>query len=389
MNLHEFLSHPDIQVPLSWDGTDDFQGFVQERFARFRTRISEVEDCPVIENVRSREPAITKCCDNIVRSIDYSLNGCLREAFDKLSDAVQAVQDELSRQKSEWNIDPKWDTFNRFFYRVRRATVPRLKRGELFHIPFEKRHEVPPYRYSIPGLPCLYLAGSLYTCWEEMQRPPFHELQVAALWLKDAASILHLNGRPSEFLNWVEGNDVIEPRNPSLKQDWLRGWVARCLVLWPLIASSSIVVKNRDAHFKPEYLVPQMLLQWVRRGGEYDGICYSSTHIRAISREYPLAICNYAFPAKHSQVNGHCNDLCNLFKMTRPCGWQLLRAAQVGDGPAVVAAMFRFELVENMEEQYAYSEFGEIESKLRKLADVIKRKNNNGQPEAGDITDDN
>jgi hypothetical protein len=75
-----------------------------------------------------------------------------------------------------------------------------------------------------------------------------------------------------------------------------------------------------------------------------------------------------------------------LFKMTKPYGWQLLRAAQVGDRVSnVAAAWFRIELIEGLEEQYADSEFGEIEAKLRKLADMTKKKNKSGEPDVGDI----
>jgi hypothetical protein len=34
-------------------------------------------------------------------------------------------------------------------------------------------------------------------------------------------------------------------------------------VCWPLIAACSIKVKNPGANFKPEYVVPQLILQWI------------------------------------------------------------------------------------------------------------------------------
>jgi hypothetical protein len=309
------------------------------------------------------------------------LSGCPHKAFERLDAAVREVLVEVKEQKALWDDE-------RLLYRARRTPASRLKPEELFHIPFEKRHDVPSHRYSIPGLPCLYLSGSLYTCWEEMGRPPFHELQVAAFWRKRPVNLLYLNAIPSQLLPWVKENDVVEPSNPSITTHFLEGWISRALVLWPLMASSSIVVRNRKSPFKPEYLVPQMLLQWVRDGGDFDGVCYSSTNVRATSPEYPLALCNYAFPAKVVKPVGRCEHLCGAFKMTEPCGWQLLRAAQVGDGGGVFAVMFRLALIEGVEEQYANSEFGQIEAKLRTLADMIRTKNNNGAPEVGDIRSD-
>jgi hypothetical protein len=342
--------------------------------------ISELDAGIVADRVKPRMSAINKCCDYVIRSVEYSLKGYLYEAFELLDKAVREVLDELKRMEAQW------DTDERLLYRVRRTSTPMLQREELFHIPFEKRHEVPQHRYSIPGLPCLYLSGSLYTCWEEMGRPPFHELQVSAFWRKKQINMLHLNVIPSELLRWVTANDIVEPPNPSITKPFLEGWIYCGLVLWPLIASSSIIVRHRDSPFKPEYLVPQMLLQWVRRNGDFDGICYSSTNVQVTSPEYPLAVCNYVFPATVIKPVGRCENLCSLFKMTKPYGWQLLRAAQVGDRVSnVAAAWFRIELIEGLEEQYADSEFGEIEAKLRKLADMTKKKNESGEPDVGDI----
>jgi hypothetical protein len=42
---------------------------------------------------------------------------------------------------------------------------------DIFHIPFEKRQLVASQRYSIPGLPSLHLASSLWIAWEEFDRP--------------------------------------------------------------------------------------------------------------------------------------------------------------------------------------------------------------------------
>lgn len=46
------------------------------------------------------------------------------------------------------------------FYRIRQDKIDLSKGdGELFHIPFDKRHLVSAQRYSIPGYPALYLGG--------------------------------------------------------------------------------------------------------------------------------------------------------------------------------------------------------------------------------------
>lgn len=42
-----------------------------------------------------------------------------------------------------------------------------FSKDEMFHIPYEKRNLVGNQRFSLSGLPCLYLGGSSYICWEE------------------------------------------------------------------------------------------------------------------------------------------------------------------------------------------------------------------------------
>ena len=45
-----------------------------------------------------------------------------------------------------------------------------FSKDEMFHIPYEKRNLVGNQRFSLSGLPCLYLGGSSYICWEELGR---------------------------------------------------------------------------------------------------------------------------------------------------------------------------------------------------------------------------
>jgi len=50
-------------------------------------------------------------------------------------------------------------------------------------------------------------------------------------------------------------------------------------MIWPLVLACSVKVKNIEDDFKPEYIIPQLLLQWVRERDDIDGISYQTTHI--------------------------------------------------------------------------------------------------------------
>jgi hypothetical protein len=382
MNLQEFLSHPDIQLPLCWNETDDFQGFLRQRLGHFGELISELDAGPVADALKARQPAIAKCSENIVCSVDQCLEGYLHKAYSEFEKGIQEVLDEI--ENYTMTLEPR---HLGVLYRVRQTSDPKLRPEDLFHIPFEERHEVPTHRYSIPGLPCLYLSGSLYTCWEEMGRPPFHELQAAAFWVKDGRSVKLLNfSRPlSQLLSWVKDNDVVEPSNPSMTKKVLERQLVSSLVLWPLMASTSVIVKHRNSPFKIEYLIPQMLLQWVRNS-DFDGICYFSTHVPLDSTEYPLPICNLVFPPKMIELSGRCEHLCGLFKMTEPHGWELLKAINIGGGTSGgTLSMFDFKFVGDKKEHYHETEFGMVEMRLKKLVDGIIDRNENGESDLGDI----
>jgi hypothetical protein len=384
MNLHDFLSHPDVELPLSRPDvcTDGFPGFVRDRLGRFRAMVSKLDASPIAGQVQARASAIERCCEDIHGSVELSLKGRLPEAYAQFDKAVQDVLDELKGCTVPSGIIP-------FLYRIRqirRTTMPPLRREDLFHIPFEKRHKVPSDRYSIPGLPCLYLSGSLYTCWEELGRPPFHEVQAAAFWLKDPNSVKILNfaNVPAHFLSCVNANDV-EPVDGGLTKQDVERHISMSLVLWPLMASSSITEKHRRSPFKPEYLIPQMLLQWLRNNDEFDGVCYFSTNVRARSTPSVFPLCNFAFPAKQIKPTGWCNHLCRMFRMTEPYGWEWLRAVQVGDRPAIPQSRFAIELIEGIEVQYEHSEFGAVEAWLNNRALKIMRETDVGDPHAGQV----
>jgi hypothetical protein len=71
-----------------------------------------------------------------------------------------------------------------------------LEIDKIFHVPFNLRHKVSSQRYSVPGLPCLYLGGSIWICWEELGRPSFHNLQVSRFAGAANSSVLDLGWRP-------------------------------------------------------------------------------------------------------------------------------------------------------------------------------------------------
>ena len=131
------------------------------------------------------------------------------------------------------------------FYRMRymgEFERSKAKIEDLFHIPLNLRGYVKTQRYSYPGYPCLYLAHSIYGCWEELGRPNFKEQMVSKLVTQKSFNLFDLR-IPSEE-EWKKNKDY---------------WV----LLFPLIIACMFPVKDENCIFKAEYIVPQLLTEWV------------------------------------------------------------------------------------------------------------------------------
>ena len=103
----------------------------------------------------------------IEKSIAYLLEGEPSEAFDLLKKLLTDNNWHYAELLPQLFVDKKM-----IYYRIRNGSVNEkglaMKQKELFHIPFELRHKVPSERYSIPGYPIFYVAGSLEMAYREV-----------------------------------------------------------------------------------------------------------------------------------------------------------------------------------------------------------------------------
>ena len=374
MNLYDFFKHPDLELPSEWNSSKDFEAYVSNRFDKFLTLIGKLDSNAVSDEVQRRKSAIETCCKELLQSLRLSFEGHPHEAYTHFGTAMSEILPEIKTLALE--LDGPQDLG--ILYRVRQTLSPSLQAVDLFHIPFEIRHLVATQRYSAPGLPCLYLAGSLYTCWEEMGRPPFHELQCSALWVKPGKTmkILNLSNRPARL-----SLSVTAPG--SVPHD--HAFCSSQIILWPLVFSSSIRVKHRNAPFKPEYVIPQMALQWVTQHN-FDGVAYFSTHVKTRCEKHNMPVCNLVIPAKQVTPTGRCKRLCDTFKMTDPHGWQMLSSIHVGDGTTGESIpKYDLEFIEGVEEPYRNTEFGKVQMKLNRIVMRMRGKIENGEATIGDI----
>ncbi len=174
------------------------------------------------------------------------------------------------------------------------------------------RHLVATNRYSVPGFPALYLGDSAYVCWEEFGRHRLRDLTFAAFENKRDVRVVDIN-------NLKEFNaELNAATNPLYKLTDIMRYVCT----YPLILACTCLVLERKGSFKPEYIVPQLLLQYVSQQANVDGVKFPSSRIDYNALQNVKAY-NYVFPVKTNAQTGYCKSLKDVFVLTHPTSLEL------------------------------------------------------------------
>lgn len=188
------------------------------------------------------------------------------------------------------------------FYRARIGTE-KYDIKDMLHIPFDNRGIIQNKRFSINGLPCLYLASTTYGSWLEMGKPANDEFQVCAYILPKDLQILDLTIR-QDLINGLSSMAT----NKEIKQalDYVE--------MFPLVIAISGVVKEKGRTFKSEYIIPQLLMLACKEK-KINGIAYLSTQ-SSDSFSYPQAV-NLAIMMSKGKSDKYWNRL-NDVRITNP-----------------------------------------------------------------------
>lgn len=301
MKFEDFLNNTYLHLPKKRDAEEPFNSYIEKLIDRYVDESKDVEfpEGTDKSQVTFRLEAITVGIKDAVKLFYF---GKPFDAYTTLKTGIDSSQ--IKEFWEDYSFDP-----NKNFYRIRikNANYP-LSRQELFHIPFNLRGKIRTQRFSIPGFPCLYLSNSIYTAWEEMKRPNLEEIQAIRLQNKSTLNLIDLT-------NSKYGGNYNSERSDELKiYDFL---------MWPLIAACSIKVREVSDHFKPEYIIPQLLLQWIRNNKSVHGIKFSSTHIDLNESKSQGNFYNLVLPVIANKENGYCENLSEMFKLTDVLSWQL------------------------------------------------------------------
>lgn len=316
MTLDEFLSCAAVELPKRRKESSPFGSFLETCFAEYHEVLDLLDGVDgICANVKKSRSVVNVLSKRLIDAVNVYLRGFPHEAYEHVRAAMNAVGPAVDPLKLLVGPNAGMQEYERI-YRVRIGRLDKFERRDLFHVPFELRHWVSTQRYSISGLPSLYLGGSLWVCWEEMQKPDFHTLQVSRFRYSKAASVLDFGFRPKVVSQLGQGT--------LFKADWLTSYV----LCWPLLAACSVRVLHTGMPFIPEYIVPQLLLQWLRNESGLDGLRYFSTKVEQYSHS-PWAAMNYVFPVQEQATAGFCPRLSEKFHLTAPVPWSLLEKVDV------------------------------------------------------------
>ncbi len=221
---------------------------------------------------------IEKCANGIVLSVELYYQGNIVDAQSMIIDIINSFKDKSPAITKVNNsiAFPQYLDSNKHevqFFRARlNETVVDYSANEMLHIPFNKREIVKSERFSIPGLPCLYLGNSSYVCWIEMGSPAEHKFNVSPVVLDNTQKVFNLTVSIRDLYS------IKEMENEVGNNKELEEYTINLLKLLVLAISTSFTVPNSNRNFKSEYIVSQMIML-ACKNRNIDGITYYSKRV--------------------------------------------------------------------------------------------------------------
>lgn len=266
---------PNFRCHLTREDGKSIKEFLNEELKKYVSELKQAcEGCNSklgkrnVELIRGKISNIEENAGKIIKVFSLHENGKVFEATEL---AFSIFDDMRDYMPVGFDI-----TKNRYF-RIRSwENDPVNDREGLFHIPLSKRHLVKTERYSIPGHPCLYLATQAPLCWYECGKPL--KFSIARFDVPqdvdDNFKLIDFQQKlmplKLAFITWLDN------ANGENEKDQIGDYLLKVLYTLPLRMACSVDVLHPMASFKEEYILPQLLTQWISKEDCFDGVKYES-----------------------------------------------------------------------------------------------------------------
>ena len=288
--------------------------------------------------------------ENVLRLVREYLHGYPAKAY--------SIIEELMRELETEPLYADPTTLGNLYRMTEVSENVVYDRGRIFHAPYNMISKLKTYRYSIAGYPSLYLTSSLELAESESSIFETRKPAIAARFKLcenpsiEKVKILEFGCRPQDLAGSEENlskredfgkairaaderqknetpKKLLPPGSSGSSHTPTTNAPKRYMLWYPLIAACSYIRANRDDPFAQEYMVPQLVTQWLRsqNTGKLVGIKYFSCYSIKSSK----LGANYVFPTSGdpilfppemgettARVENHCPILNDAFLLTAP-----------------------------------------------------------------------
>ena len=289
-------------------------------------------------NISVNTEHVKEICDKICGVVDAYLSGYPSLAYNRFTRLMNKF---FSKSKYQLKVYEKSSTCGLTedsedklnLFRVRKMDNGLfVDRSELFHVPKESRNKIGSTRFSIAGYPSLYLSTNLELSWNEARKPDdcaASLYKIDRTQREETIKVIEMAIKPQDFSDEVRERVNDEDFDYGLRtfKNWntnfnKKGFRETYLYCYPLIAACSFIRADDDNSFDAEYIVPQLLLQWVRRNSNKNlcGIRYFSCRDVVSSNmgfNYVFPAMNFDFESSYKHMH-YCSILQNSFYLTMP-----------------------------------------------------------------------
>lgn len=307
-------------LPIRIETYDGYDKKIEEELTRF---VKYIEGKFALRKIPGLLDNVRFVCRNIVRAIQEERCGNTKEAQDYILEILEkfkkdsffvsdidcsyafrgsASVEEFRSKNHDYNQQASVPLS---FYRCRKGKI--TDRVEMLHIPLTQRSKVGTSRFSLPGIPCLYLASTSYCCWNELDHPG--EMSVAGFRLTEA-------GKKLKILNLVIPQSLINGSSALHTYEKLPSISQKMLTLFPIVMATSITVDPRKScEYRPNYTISHLIMRCLKKL-RIDGVAYLSAQSES-EFEFPHCV-NLALPVFSSSIEQKYGDICKSFEIAGP-----------------------------------------------------------------------
>ncbi len=297
-----------------------YQNFLKENICEEHQIINENDIISHLKSIDINE--IKEFFDEIIDSVYLEwIKGNSDVAIKKLKGLI--TKNGLYGNKFSTNIA------NYLFFRGRKIKEKEiLNTYDMFHIPFDKRYLIENQRFSLNGIPLLYLGASIEDIKYELDIPEngdeIENFVFSSYYIKEPVlNVIDLRNPFYIFYNESNNNDLSFEFLPKIEYKQIKTRLF-FLILSSLCRFEKRVqhrLKSKDSNvFFEEYILPQTLTQAYKSMGE-QGILFPSTRIKETLKykeKKKIKHCNLVLFTKYNDERHYDRELYERLVISNP-----------------------------------------------------------------------